>query len=88
MEDPKVWRWDFDGQCAPGKLWSGGLTFSVGIFQWIPKRGGRGLRGEIKHGPVVQRVKGSTSNPNEVFNKAREIVEDMNRRGVNVPREG
>jgi len=44
-------------------------TFSVGVFELLKKR-----KGGYKHGAVIVRVKGSTSNPEAVFAKAREIV--------------
>lgn len=61
---------DFSGQCAPkgnGTTWS---TFSVGVFQWLPKAGGIG----VKRSAVKVRVKGSSSNPEKVYDKAEEIV--------------
>jgi hypothetical protein len=62
---------DFEGACAPGSMtfcqWD---TFSVGIFEWVPKSSGRGS----KRGKVKVRVKGSTSDPDSVAAKAREIV--------------
>jgi hypothetical protein len=49
-------------------------TFSLGIFQWLPKAGGKGL----KRGKVVQRVKGQTSEPEPAYERARAIVVELN----------
>ncbi len=64
---------DFDGACSPDKyLTFSSLfeSFSVGIFEWIPKQNGRGT----KKGKVKVRVKGLTSEHEKVEGKAREIV--------------
>ncbi len=55
--DPKPYEWDFDGACAPSprQKWTP-ATFSLGIFQWLPKRSGKGL----KRGPVQKRVRGGS----------------------------
>ncbi len=46
MADPIAGNHGFDGSCAPGgrqpyskATWE---TFSLGIFQWLPKSGGKG----------------------------------------------
>ncbi len=67
----RPYQWDYDGSCKPGgrSAYSGCSTFSVGIFQWVPRGNGKG----IKRGKVVQRVKGSTSAPDEVYAKAQMI---------------
>ena len=76
--DPKAGEWDFDGSCAPhcaGAGWgSHYLTFTLGIFQWVPKANGEGL----KRGKVIRRVKGYTASPDEAFEKARQIVAELN----------
>lgn len=73
-EKPEPYEWDFDGACAPGGGWATHLTFSLGIFQWVPKSGGKGL----KRGKVIKRVKGYMSAPDEAFEKARGIVAGLN----------
>jgi hypothetical protein len=56
----KVGKHDFDGSCAPKEGHAFGPcgftreTFSVGVFQWVPKVRGQG----VKRGPVKVRVKG------------------------------
>ena len=67
-------EWDFDGACIPDVSHYHCRTFSVGIFQWLPKRSGRGL----KRGKVVQRVRGLASDPEEVFALARAICDRLN----------
>lgn len=76
----------FDGNCRPsgfGKFHSGSqLTFSVGIFQILPKANGQGT----KRGPVKVRVKGYTIDPEAVYTKAREIVDLLDAGKYNGPR--
>ncbi len=68
-ENPKAFDWDYDGQCIPddNPSWK---TFSVGIFQWLPKSGGKG----VKRGKVVKRIKGNSYEKEVVFNLARAEV--------------
>ena len=78
--DPKAYEWDWDGACAPGfgkDAHAAYNTFSVGIFQWLPKTGGKGL----KRGKVLHRVKGRTHSPKVVFDAAEEIVAWLNHGG-------
>lgn len=66
----------FAGSCAPGALnqLSGGQeTFSVGIFEWLPKANGKG----VKKGPVKVRLRGSMSDPDEVYSAARRVCEQL-----------
>lgn len=60
---------DYSGSCAPGKTAFHNNTFSVGIFRWVAKASGNG----VKKSAVIVRVSGSTSAPENVYNKAREI---------------
>jgi hypothetical protein len=68
---------DFDGSCAPlGKeAFSGQKTFSVGIFQWLAKSRGKGL----KRSAVKVRVGGLISDPEKVYARARMIVDELDR---------
>jgi hypothetical protein len=65
---------DFDGACRPGGPGEFVIgfqkTFSVGVFEVIPKASGKGT----KRGATKVRVKGLVSNPNAVYEKAREIA--------------
>ena len=73
---------DFDGTCAPnedgtwgkyenqGTRWS---TFSFGIFEWIRKKGGQGL----KRGKVKMRIIGDANNPAPVYRCAREMCQQL-----------
>ena len=45
------------------------IGFSLGVFQWVPKSGGKGL----KKSAVKVRVKGFVRNTANVYDKAREI---------------
>lgn len=61
----------FDGSCRPDGPSPSQSTFSVGIFPILSKVNGDGT----KRGPVKVRVKGSTSSPEPVYTKAREIID-------------
>jgi len=47
--------------------------FSVGIFQWIPTKDGKGL----KRSPVRVRVRGQCLYPEKVYALARQIVNEL-----------
>ena len=68
----EVGKHDFSGSCTPDKTfyWN---TFSVGIFEWVQKAGGKGL----KKSAVKYRVKGYSSNPEAVYARAKEICEKL-----------
>lgn len=73
----KVWQHDFDGSCAPRAngvpKYTAQETFSVGIFQWIPRHNGEGC----KRSAVKVRVKGRCNRPDSVYAKAREIADAL-----------
>ena len=82
ISEPKPYEFCWDGSCAPGsKGYFGGITFSVGIFQWIPKAGGRGL----KRGKVIKRIKGLYNNPEEAYQRATRICKNLNRQWAESP---
>ena len=78
VSEAKPYEFDWDGGCIPAE----GLkdcscenrTFSVGIFQWIPKKDGKGL----KRGKAIKRIRGYSSNPEEVYRKAEGICKGLN----------
>ena len=60
----------FGGMCAPaGGGYTAVKTFSVGVFEWIARASGRG----VKRGPVKARVKGLTAAPEVVYARAAAI---------------
>jgi hypothetical protein len=67
-EEKRAFMWDFDGACKPGDtlLWHC-HTFSVGIFQWIPTVDGK----RLKRGKVSWRIRGLTSEAEQIYKKAR-----------------
>lgn len=72
------YKHDFSGHCAQGEkgCWvnrGGQNTFSLGIFQWIPKSTGKGL----KKSAVKVRVHGYISDSKVVYQKAREIIKEL-----------
>lgn len=77
-KDKEPYQWDFSGACSPGgpaQLACGQQTFSVGIFQWVPKAGGKGL----KKSAVKYRLKGSFHNPEELYARAQAKCDELNR---------
>jgi hypothetical protein len=65
---------EFGGACDPSShIYHHNLTFSVGIFQWVPKAGGKGL----KRTAVKVRVTGFSSRPEGVYEAARKIVAEL-----------
>jgi hypothetical protein len=63
----EAYKHDYSGSCAPGKSQSfGNAMFSVGIFQWLPKSSGKGL----KKSAVKFRIKGNSSSPKVVYETA------------------
>lgn len=68
--------WDYYGQGDPirntsGSLW--GVTFSVGVFQWWNKRWNKRSSGTKKL-PSIKRIRGYTSHPEEVYQKALALI--------------
>ncbi len=63
---PTAGLWDYDGACRPGTTSMWNETFSVGVFQWVYKASGKGL----KRGKTVKRIIGTVENPEAVYAKA------------------
>ena len=70
-----VGKHDFDGQCRPKiKYHFDSLrTFSVGCFEILQRKDGRGT----KRSGVKVRVRGYVSNPEAVYARAREICAQL-----------
>lgn len=80
---PEDFEWDYDGACMPSNEKSDHnfRTFTLGIFQWIPKATKKGL----KRSKVVSRVKGNSFDPDIAVKKAQQICAVLNekfKRGV------
>ena len=73
-EDPKL-------EPQEPEIYGGFKTFSVGIFQWLLKASGKGL----KKSKVKYRVKGYTSNPEPVYKRAREICDEFDEEFPHIP---
>ena len=65
--EPVAGKHGFAGSYEPGRSQYRHATFSVGVFEWLPKTSGRGL----KKGKVKVRIKGHTTNPKVVYDEAR-----------------
>jgi len=72
--DTEIAKHEFSGACDPGKygtrLW---ITFSVGVYQRCQKKNGKGWR----RGKTQVRVYGRASNPGAVYERAREICNQL-----------
>ena len=71
MNEQKAYRWEYD-QEAQG-FDPAGIGFSVGIYQWLPKASGDGL----KKSKTV-RVKGYVSEPERVYQRAKALCHKLN----------
>lgn len=71
-DNKKPYYWDWSGSCVPG---SGRCfaTFSVGCFQWLPKKSGG-----LKKGRVAIRFGGPRHKPQEVYDKAQAWCDAQN----------
>lgn len=75
-EEPKRIH-GYSGSCAPdGKNWIHYKNFSLGIFELIPKKG-KHPANSFKHGKVKVSVYGHVSNEKAVYDKAREIMNQL-----------
>ncbi len=67
---PVAGLWDFDGGCKPKVFDSGPssmhATFSVAVFQWLPKSSGRGL----KRSKSIKRISGRVRDFEMVYARA------------------
>ena len=69
LKEPEAFKHDFDGQCI-GRPFE---TFSVGLFEWLPKSSRKGL----KRSKVKVRVRGYTTQRQEVFEFAKKLCEKL-----------
>ena len=73
-ENPKAYDYDWAGACKPGGREAfNSITFSVGVFQWLPKSSGKGL----KRGKVIKRIKGYSAKPEEVYKQADQLCKEF-----------
>jgi hypothetical protein len=67
---PVAGLWDFDGGCKPkiadSEPSSMYKSFSVAVFQWIPKSSGKGL----KRSKSIKRISGSVNDYEMVYAQA------------------
>jgi hypothetical protein len=74
MNKPQAYKYDFDGACAPGSGWALHQTFSYGIFQWLPKKSGIGL----KRSKVVKRIRGHVMDEAKIKQQAQDFCNTLN----------
>jgi len=77
--NPQAYDWDFDGACSPTGCcgltgYPGQETFSVGIFQWIPRTG---VRKGLKKGKVTERIRGRVQEAERVYARAQARVAEL-----------
>lgn len=77
MADPRAFRWDYDRSSRPDN--PRGLTFSAGVYQWLPKASGKGLKKSNKI-----RVNGYVADPDRVYAKAEELCRKFNSEGIKI----
>lgn len=88
---PERGKYDFDGECAPHRNPKHHYdTFTLGIFEWEPKRSFTGRPGallpsQLKRGKVLVRVKGLTANPGPAYEEARDRCRILNIKPENAP---
>lgn len=71
----KAYSHDYSGNCGPGQSQAlMNVMFSVGIFQWLPKSSGKGL----KKSAVKFRIKGNVNDAEKVYSQAKIICDKMN----------
>lgn len=68
-EPPFCGAWDYDGACVNSR-WG---TISIGIFQWVRRANGKGL----KRGKVVKRIKGPSGSLPELSAKAEAWIREQ-----------
>ena len=72
MDRKSTFKHDYSGSCGPGQIgYFNQRTFSIGIFQWIPKVSGSGL----KKSKVKFRVSGPIDQADEIYKRANEICD-------------
>lgn len=77
MAEPKAYHWEYERSAWDGV--PGATRFSVGIYQWLPKASGKGLK---KSNTI--RVNGYVAEPQRLYDKADELCERLNREGVRI----
>lgn len=76
MSEPSAFSWSFDRNPWDSR---GARTFSVGIYQWLPKSSGKG----VKKSKTI-RVMGYCANPTAVYALAKNLCRRLNSEGVRI----
>ena len=71
MEEPRPYRWTYDRSTWDNR--PGAWTFSIGIYQWVPK-----ASGGLKKSTTI-RVNGYVADAQAVYARADELCERLNR---------
>ena len=77
MNTPTVYQWDYERN--PWDSQGTALTFSVGVFQWLPNASGKGFK---KSKSI--RLKGFVAEPERVYERVEQLCVKLNREGVHV----
>lgn len=75
MAEPQAYQWSSDRVVTQGAY--AYRTFSVGVYQWLPKASGKGLKRS-----TTIRVLGYTAEPERVFDRAEELCRRLNEAGA------
>jgi hypothetical protein len=76
-QHPIAFMWDYEGAYDPNSkkiVPFQSETFSVGIFQWVPRVSKKGL----KKSAVVKRIRGRADKPENVYKRAQEECDKRN----------
>ncbi len=76
--EPQPYQWSYDRSPLDTDP-RGFTTLSVGVYQWLPKAGGKGL----KQSKSI-RVMGYTAEPQRVYDKADELCRRLNEAGARI----
>lgn len=75
MSISNAFQWDYERN--PWDNSQAAVTFSVGVFQWVPKASGNGHK---KSKSI--RIKGFVAESERVYQKAKELIDKLNQEGV------
>jgi hypothetical protein len=71
----EAYKYDWDGSCMPGnkEYYDWQKTFSIGVFQWVPTKDGKGM----KRSKVIKRFRGLVKDQDKVIEKAKAFIREM-----------
>lgn len=84
METRELGKHAYAGACDPANRFTNSRmqTFSVGVFEWVPRANGSGA----KRSPVKVRVRGNREDAAAVYAKAAEVAKALDDGTYNGPK--